>query len=82
MLNLKKRWHKLPEKYRLEAISLVQTFAGAMVAQLAVQVSTNPDVLSLNAFDWAVFYSIMSAIIRAGIKASWTAFVAWNASQK
>lgn len=82
MFNLKEQWMKVPESYRLEAPSLLWTFIAAMLAQLAYQVGANQAFLSVGSFSWAVINSMLSAAIRAGVKATGQAFIAWNATKK
>lgn len=68
-------WGQLPASTRAEVQSVWHTFLSAALVELGVQFTTHQDVFTTVAFTKGMLLAMLAAVIRAGVKAVFQAFV-------
>lgn len=74
-------WRKIPEVYRLEIVSVTQTFIAVFGATFVMFVQTNGTQAWTYETVVALIIGAFVAAARAGVKAAWIGAAAWLASR-
>ena len=61
---LLKQWEALPEKWRLELVSVSQTFIAAVMLQIAMDFPQDGETMNGD-----IVFGVMTAAFRSGVKA-------------
>jgi len=63
-MSLQTQWQKMPEKWRLELVSISQTFLAAVLLQLAMDFPKDGETMNGD-----ILLGVATAALRSGVKA-------------